>query len=553
MENRRLILIVAAFVVAAALVWWLTRGTPTAVAPAVSPPADESVVDEPAADDAVSPRAIASTGRSEARRATPRRAAAEIEGGAALLIRVVNDATGAAVLDYQAQWSAAEYAGNNPDAQRARLTRSDAEGTLRVPVPAGRAISLIVSAEDYTPLTMQVAALSEGETREVVVRLDGGVLVTVRVLDTAGVPLAGAEVAYILDVPLAVASADTVFTFTPLGQTDERGELSVRFSGDTELKLRAQHSDYLEAIKSFDPSNNRPPVVEFFLQRPGSVAGVVTAGGAPVSGARVVAEIFVNDSKAKQTETDSEGRFEIAGLVEGEYQVSVSWVADPVAGDRRRLEQYAVVAENMVTELQFDFPELSSLIMGRIELKGEAPNSASMEITVHTEGGQQAFHSAVNADGRYEEAIPAGVAEVRVRANFNDGSARARASTLQVGPGQTVQHDVVFGAAYTVNGTINGIGAGEVAMIVAIAGDEPVRLSYEDLLLSSRRMVGEADVPAGGAFEIPNIEAGEYTIVVVVYADESLPEGVSSVEETMRFQQQRLRVGEDTPAVHFAF
>ncbi len=277
--NRSLGLVVLLVVVAAATVWFVSRGD----ARVGLPPAAGATVGEvaPAAADAVggplaapvTPELVVdATSRVEAASATD-----VAEDGTAVLGQVVDD-QGRPVADAVVRNSrgfsfdpeafdgdALEAMANDPEAAMARVreargegrtTTTDAEGRFRLSAPKnGRSISLRVEARGQQVLERSGTRPTTGDLDFGVLQLERGAVVSGRVVDRAGSGIAGAIV---LREPGSGGGAewmggldiefpgDTDMTSFPgdRAQTDAEGRFELPHMAPREFTLRARHPDH---------------------------------------------------------------------------------------------------------------------------------------------------------------------------------------------------------------------------------------------------------------------------------------------------------------------
>lgn len=315
--DKRLLIMIAAFIVAAVAVWWVmaafmgdapenvATNTPRALPAAEAADPPEPVGSRFAPQSTARPRAA-----TESRPAPMRReAAAPVrEDGTAVELRVVDALTGEPVETYaaevvdnlqidvpnltrtEAQLVALYLAGEAGAIEPGRRARDG--GAVRLAAPADLPLLVLVRAADYAPAAEVVPALAASETRAIEVRLDPGAAATVTVANAAGEPVPKASV--LLDVT-GTTIAEYLETLMgpnpmlPLGITGESGEFEVLLPSHVELNLIASHQNFRQETKTIQLASAQPAEIPFVLHSPGAITGVVTANGRPVTGAMVMA------------------------------------------------------------------------------------------------------------------------------------------------------------------------------------------------------------------------------------------------------------------------
>jgi protocatechuate 3,4-dioxygenase beta subunit len=247
--------------------------------------------------------------------------------------------------------------------------KSGADGKFRVEgIPVGKSLLVRASSRDGIAAPVDAGPLRKGKPQEgLVLRLSPAAALVVTVLDEAGKPVEGAEVATLTAeqaarqdaeeaeaaasededgpmAPVAVASAPPADpTPAPSGTTDASGIARVRPVPPGRTRVVATKEDFLPGRETVDAPASAETAVTIRLAAGVAVTGtVVDETGAPVAGAAVGVARFQGGGSVHQGRTTgADGSFRAAGLEgrgfhvtaskEGHVAASVADV-DPAAG-----------------------------------------------------------------------------------------------------------------------------------------------------------------------------------------------------------------------------
>ena len=371
-------------------------------------------------------------------------------------------------------------------------------------------VALVVAAigEGHAMGYIEVDPIARGMSAEgVEVRLPAGGRVEGRVCDTAGKA-----------VPDAAIYVGTNNSGAPEIQTDAQGRFVVTTISSGDTALTASHAGYTPASAEIAS----PTGITIVLESGGVIEGTVRQGGQPVAGVRVSAQAT---QQVLQTNlagvTDAEGRYCLTGVPEGEVIVGVlspSWTPR----SSHSIQQHTVVEMGKPSQVDFTLPSSSAQIEGTVLVNGQPPESGYISVNMTDSSGDVSLVAPVDPDGHYRaENLPGGRVTMRVTVIGRDGAQRWKTADLQISDGQTEQRNFEFTAKASVSGAVSGIGGGETATVMAIAGEYVAALPLTEAALTGMNpyVVGTSEVDGGGRYRIEGLDAGIYTMVAITRAN----------------------------------
>ncbi|MCA9001287.1 MAG: carboxypeptidase regulatory-like domain-containing protein, partial [Planctomycetes bacterium] len=224
------------------------------------------------------------------------------------------------------------------------LSRSDAQGSFELRgIPVEEHAQLQVRPKQGAPLLRDLEAFQKGGTITLDINLPQGRTVTGRVLDPAGNPVEGAEVASFSQAPLAQARGPYRKDFT-----DDAGQFTLVALPEEPLIVRARHPDWVHSDKFRIEGKGNVQDVVLTMKEGAFLAGVLLyPDGTPAPDVVVVANldgVHVNGmegigmvehmgSRAVST-TDGQGRFHLKGLANLPYKLAAKteWKSQVVRG-----------------------------------------------------------------------------------------------------------------------------------------------------------------------------------------------------------------------------
>ncbi len=391
-------------------------------------------------------------------------------------------------------------------------------------VPPGDA-TIIVRAPGFATGTAVVRGLVANTTRpNVIVMLERGGIVEGKVQNRSGEPVPGAM---IFDRPVPI---DAMPNATPAAWSGPLGEFRIDTLPPGRRTLVAYHPASAPAYADVliqPPKTERTVLV---LTEGGSIEGHVTQHGVPVSGTAVTLEYGPGGGAtgALHTITGAEGAYRFDHLPAGEARVSVRLEQDSSGMQSESLDRLAEIQDGEVTVVDFDL-EAGSGIEGQVLLDGVPLAQTAVYITVETlDGAVQEFSTQTDFSGNYAfEAIPPGMAAVRVLRQHAEDAWNAAIRRVDVAPEEVVRCDVhLTSQGATLDGQLVGIGPGESAYVAILQGELNIQApAYDAIAQISAVKVAEPEVRFDGTFYVEGLEPGAYTVFAM-----AMPAGRSEAE-----------------------
>jgi hypothetical protein len=381
---------------------------------------------------------------------------------------------------------------------------SDPQGRFTLSEVEDRAMSLDVRAEGFADTSVPLSGIVGGETRrDVLVRMETGVELAGRVVDTSGKGVGGAHI-FLGAVPhesqrdrqqRATSSGDGSFRLTslPAGQ----------------VQISASHPKYAPKTVTANLTPRVENRVEIALSTGGTVEGLVTLDGKPFAGASINA-MTRNGTGQQGAQTDAQGRYRIAGLPDGPFHLNPTLNAPGVPFRSKTVQ--IEITEGYVTEMNFNFVSGSSTIEGTIY---EAPNQplrgqANINVTVQIADGSSEYSGAQTdgSGGFLIEGVPAGQAKLQL---YLQGRS-PKSVNVAIGERQRVRQDILLYGGATVHVSVSA--AGEQVVVLLRGTVQITELSMQLAQSLESQSAGDAPVVDGQA-TFTGLEPGTYTVLAI--------------------------------------
>lgn len=321
---------------------------------------------------------------------------------------------------------------------------SSSDGTFAATVPVG-AYRVTAGANGYLPSEAVEVQVTERGATPVELRLGRGAIVTGRVTDEDGKPLAEANVMVSGEVGEITRSARPLMRTGVSGaQTGDDGTFTLSGLETGPAQLVVRRTGYVLQRKAIDVEPETR--VDVTLTRGLGITGTVTLGGKPVAGANVSASTSAIGSDHQTATTDERGRFTLEGLVPARYTVHAAY------NEHNTQIENVDVAQRR--ELNIEFENKSrAVIFGTVT--GIPRGGRATRGHVFAQAASHGAEGTIDAAGNYRiENAPAGTVEISVEMQTAPGSAASARKRVEVAPGQTVRVDLDLTPALTVSGRV---------------------------------------------------------------------------------------------------
>lgn len=394
-------------------------------------------------------------------------------------------------------------AGGMPDVAGGLRSQAftDAEGFFEIGGLEPGPIHLEVSAPGYKPKRLSAVQIPEDRDAErLTITLDRGAFMDVRVLDSAGEPVAGAWVRAFPESPADLSPfllASSLRSLEPA--TDGEGRVRIEIQGPGRYRISARGWDR-EASTLVEVEPGKTPQVELRLKEGAQLSGRVTGeDGWGIAGARVV---FGTDKPDQAYETsvesDADGSFLSPPMEDGAYRLRAEKTGFAQPSGPLELE----VAGRPVTGIELRLAEdgtSGGTLSGR--LLGLAPDEAAQaQIEATRAGHLLPVFGRATAEGTYRlTELSPGFWTVRA----STPAGRRAAGTVQLDPGAPeAVLDLDF-TGFTLTGQVLADGS-------PLTG-AAVWLARQDRELQA---VDATATAADGSFTLQNLRPGTYALIL---------------------------------------
>jgi RNA polymerase sigma factor (sigma-70 family) len=322
------------------------------------------------------------------------------------------------------------------------------DGSFSIPAVSAGTWRLTATSGDSAPVTSVPITVDGEHTRGgVVLMLAAGAAVRGTVKDTAGAPIAGADVSVVVHGFVPWRTRRQAFT-------DSKGTFAITGLAPRAVDVVAWHDTGASAIVAVDLAAKRDHDVTLTLDINGAIAGtVVDKNGQPIGDAQVVAEPDWTGGTAdraafgvrgvQETVTDQAGAFRFGGLPDGSYRVRA---ARPGAPEAALALSEGVVTKPNAAAIKIVVPA-DGRVIGKVQLAGGKPPVA---FTV-TLGGTKPLPFA-SKDGAFALPAAAGTYPLTISglgfvattkdATINEGK-DTDLGTITVNPGRSISGRVL--------------------------------------------------------------------------------------------------------------
>ncbi|MGZ8781000.1 MAG: carboxypeptidase regulatory-like domain-containing protein [Thermoanaerobaculia bacterium] len=196
---------------------------------------------------------------------------------------------------------------------------STEDGRFTLEIPAG-SYRVSAGSAGYTSSEPAEVRVVEHETTTIDLPLGRGAIISGRVTDESGLPVAGADVMVMAADFERMRMRRAARVGPAQAKTADDGTFTVTGIEPGEAQLTVRQQGYVLHRRTIEAEGNMS--VDVQLARGLSIRGIVTRGGKPVEGAQVGASTAAIGGEHQSAVTDDDGRFTLSGLVAGRYTVS---------------------------------------------------------------------------------------------------------------------------------------------------------------------------------------------------------------------------------------
>lgn len=378
-------------------------------------------------------------------------------------------------------------------------------------------VKLQAAKSDFVDQTKQVT-IEDGASNDIEILMEKGATIRGRIVDAASKePLAGAKVSIAGSGMFARMMAE----FRQGEMTGADGQFIVRTIPEGKAGLVVNRDGYaMFSTDKFTVYNNQEyNIGDIALTSGGRIAGAVTKARQPVAGAAITA---LGPSGIKMTTTGEDGRYEIASLEKGAYQVSL--INSPegglvFGGNMQTIQKNTNVTDGETTELDFEIP--GGFNLTGIVLKGGEPMEGwtvayGPKGGATSQGEQGGGFASTGEDGRFSFT---GLANGEYQVSVTKSTMSPGAFPIPMQTKDVVIADADAHVEITVPGaSIGGIvvnketGAPVVSATIQLIEDG-VAFSLEDIADGRAMGFYSATTGADGRFLIENVEEKTWQIV----------------------------------------
>ena len=369
--------------------------------------------------------------------------------------------------------------------------------------------TLIVRAKGYAPTYYHLNDV-QGDSVEgnIEIRMQGGAAIDGLVTGAQGYAIQGAK------VYLTQHLSEWEEQQMPHQTSDTEGRFRFGSLGEEATHITVKHADYATKTMPVAIQPGKTTRVDGVLTQGGEVEGTVYVNGKPQSGITVHAYSLGGGSR-KDGQTDENGFYSLTGLPDGNAQVSAMLNAN----DSNSHQAHQVTLQGgFVTTVDFEFTQGNSVIQGIVTLDGEAITEGQVGAMLAdaTVAGFSNNNTQIQAGGQYEiSGLIAGNYSLNVGVRVGEGY-QQKMLQVAIGDNQTLTQDIEINSGNRVLGVVNGIGEAVRTSIALIRGSHNITEVSQDIFMDLRaQMAGGGMVQPDGTYDIPSIENGTYTILVI--------------------------------------
>ncbi len=436
--------------------------------------------------------------------------------------RVISAQDGRPVIEFQIRpervKDSQDFAEKKPQKVR------DEFGRFTLDKVKGGTTGLSVSAKGYAEAVLTIPAVVPGETREEVeLRLETGVVLEGRVVDTSGKAIKLAQLYTVKPRRGAVSDSDGAFHFDSLP------------SGPMEVTVK--HEKYAPKPVKITLVRGIVNQTRIVMTEGTVIEGEFTLGGKPVEGDVIITPGIAAPStmiNGVQTISDPAFRLSARAGVDGKYRIvgvpqapiRLIGTIEPKGCNAVWSKEISIDTENGATHVvDFNFPPAAAHVDGRIliapqqTLLGTAYLLATYpDFTMN--GPTTLIVREDTVSGSYSLCLPSGTTRIRLgvySGSYHDGP-RDKSFTLELTDGDRVTHDILLYGGATLRVSTNIPSASPNNTAVVYQGEHTISDLFEGDSQAAPVVAGQS-LDQSGKVTFWGIEPGTYTVVAFTLDD----------------------------------
>lgn len=433
------------------------------------------------------------------------------------------------IQDFEVTYHAGVWAGVDWSAEGSYRRFHDEQGRFELEgVPSGEA-TVVARAEDYAPAFVPVR-LEESGVGEVLVPLVRGHVVQGVVMTVEGTPVAGASLftgeaqpfdAWKREAMQKQPSRDS-------NTSDAEGRFMLRGLAPGPQVITAMHKTLGMGNANVDSGSAAARDLRIVIGPGGTIAGKVTVGGQPATGATVsvLLDPQLQGYAGANIDVEPDGTYRCTGVPEATVTVGVTLGGVPPAEAHRRSTRSVSVRHNETVDASFDFAAGAAQVEGSVTVQGQPAERAIVRLFMDGPYGREISKTETYGSGSYSfENLPAGRATLKafvmpdtpktVGSNWVPVRVEKNA-TVDVPAGGTVRCDIDLSGMLSISGRVTGLDPLERATLYLLEG-APDLIGFDQSMLSDLQLLvrGWTQPDPKGDYRLHGFESGTYTLLAI--------------------------------------
>ena len=406
--------------------------------------------------------------------------------------------------------------GNNPRHVGGN-ERPGTGGEYQVEVPPGTYVIQALgmgtsgSGASFAPSESAEVTVAGGETVEGVdIEMPPGAVVRGRIVDqTTGEPVPDARIT----VQLAANDPNRRRYGLPSSQSQADGSFAVTGLAARSQTLEISHPQYAQTSVDVELDVGEEVEIVIELGKGGSIAGIALRGDEPISGLRISVQADGGTpGSRKNATTGADGRFEILGLPEGEYNVYSS-------SSSFNMKSRVTVVDGAQAEVELR-REPGVVVFGTVFRAGEAMRRGRLTLFSMNGGGRPA-NAGVGPNGQYRTEVESpGVYRVMLQ----DGRFSTN-QTLEVPAGvEEFRFDFHISSGGAKGVVVDAATGAPLQGVSVYARPTSAQAATTSQMAVIATLQSSAVTDSNGVFELSSLADGTYTVFATLdgYAEGSV-------------------------------